>query len=256
MNKEVYIVYGVNDEVLYVGKGASGRSTHATSGVSHNRELNKYLIEKGKDNMFVKILHNNLRDFDATYIEKLLIQKLQPKFNKTLKENTYLKHNLFNGSVYKDKLREEVSIQYSQFKTVSDKVMNLVKNKLPHDYEFIMKYGFDLYESLPDKCYCRSLLLSNLRINIHLQNVECFHKELGIKVHDILPDNFLSEGVLSYFEKWYIPFKFYHVDRIVKSSFVIDNSTGVNIVLKRKFDCTESAKDFMKSPDLISVMQE
>ena len=49
MNKEVYIAYGENNEVLYVGQGNTGRHKHCLSGTSHNRDLNKYYFNNGED---------------------------------------------------------------------------------------------------------------------------------------------------------------------------------------------------------------
>ena len=45
--KEVYIAYGENNEVLYVGQGNIGRHKHCLSGTSHNRDLNRYYFNNG-----------------------------------------------------------------------------------------------------------------------------------------------------------------------------------------------------------------
>ena len=50
--KEVYIAYGENNEVLYVGQGNIGRHKHCLSGTSHCRELNRYYVVAEK--FFVK----------------------------------------------------------------------------------------------------------------------------------------------------------------------------------------------------------
>ena len=64
--KEVYIAYGENNEVLYVGQGNIGRHKHCLSGTSHNRDLNRYYfkdaqylysifdIENTKEGYFIK----------------------------------------------------------------------------------------------------------------------------------------------------------------------------------------------------------
>ena len=46
--KEVYVAYGENNEVLYVGQGNIGRYKHCLSGTSHNKELNRYYFNNGE----------------------------------------------------------------------------------------------------------------------------------------------------------------------------------------------------------------
>ena len=43
----VYHAYGLNGELLYVGKRTGGRLRHCNSGISSNFELNKYFFEHG-----------------------------------------------------------------------------------------------------------------------------------------------------------------------------------------------------------------
>ena len=62
MSKDLYEVYKAvsqEGEVLYVGYGKRGRHTHCMSGISHNKELNRYyFMNSGK--MFVEVIHENL----------------------------------------------------------------------------------------------------------------------------------------------------------------------------------------------------
>ena len=61
MNKEVYIAYGENNEVLYVGQGNLGRHKHCLSGTSHNRDLNRYYFNNGEgDCIRVEIVYEYL----------------------------------------------------------------------------------------------------------------------------------------------------------------------------------------------------
>ena len=80
--KEVYVAYGENNEVLYVGQGNTGRHKHCLSGTSHNRDLNRYYFNNGEDGSIrVEILHTNLTQDEAIEIEMELINKLKPLFN-------------------------------------------------------------------------------------------------------------------------------------------------------------------------------
>ena len=54
--KEVYIAYGGNNEVLYVGQGNIGRHKHCLSGTSHCRELNRYYFSNGENSIFVDVV--------------------------------------------------------------------------------------------------------------------------------------------------------------------------------------------------------
>lgn len=55
MKYYVYHAYGLNGELLYVGKGSGDRYKHCNSGVSHCFELNRYFFEYGADSIHVEI---------------------------------------------------------------------------------------------------------------------------------------------------------------------------------------------------------
>ena len=80
--KEVYIAYGENNEVLYVGQGNTGRHKHCLSGTSHNRDLNRYYFNNGEDSsMTVEVVHSCLSDAEAKAKEYEYIKTLKPLFN-------------------------------------------------------------------------------------------------------------------------------------------------------------------------------
>lgn len=75
---EVYICK-VGSEVLYVGQGRVGRSTHCTSGVSHVYGLNRlYFLGY---NLEVEVLWTNIAPEEARAKESELIAQHNPKFN-------------------------------------------------------------------------------------------------------------------------------------------------------------------------------
>lgn len=80
--KEVYVAYGLNDEVLYVGQGNIGRNTHCYSGASHNKHLNRYYFLNGEDGCIrIEVINTTACEKDALNIETKLIKELLPLFN-------------------------------------------------------------------------------------------------------------------------------------------------------------------------------
>lgn len=83
MSKDLYEVYKAvsqEGEVLYVGYGKRGRHTHCMSGISHNKELNRYyFMNSGR--MVVEVIQENLSRDKAKQMEDYLIKSLQPKLN-------------------------------------------------------------------------------------------------------------------------------------------------------------------------------
>ena len=81
-NKEVYIAYGLNNEVLYVGQGNIGRNNHCCSGISHNKQLNRYYFLNGEgDCIKTEIYKYVMCETEARDIEKELIESLSPLYN-------------------------------------------------------------------------------------------------------------------------------------------------------------------------------
>ena len=84
MNKEyyVYCAYGVNNEILYIGKGSGNRYQHCNNGISSNKALNRYYFANGEGACIkVRKLHTNLTNSEASRLETLEIKSLQPLFN-------------------------------------------------------------------------------------------------------------------------------------------------------------------------------
>ena len=114
MNKEVYIAYGGNNEVLYVGQGNIGRHKHCLSGTSHNKDLNRYYFNNGEDSsMTVEVVHSCLSDSEAKAKESEYIKTLKPLFNVVgVSECSYLSAT--------DVVKYENLIQYYLNKEIPD----------------------------------------------------------------------------------------------------------------------------------------
>lgn len=79
----VYVAYGINGDVLYVGKGVGDRYKHCDSGISSNYLLNKHHFNSTYNGgMTVDIVKTFDNDTDALIYEKELIFKLDPLYNK------------------------------------------------------------------------------------------------------------------------------------------------------------------------------
>lgn len=66
----VYCAYGINNEILYIGKGSGNRYQHCNSGISSNKALNRYYFNNGEgDCIRVEILYEYLSKKEASGIE-------------------------------------------------------------------------------------------------------------------------------------------------------------------------------------------
>ena len=112
--KEVYIAYGENNEVLYVGQGNTGRHKHCMSGTSHNKDLNRYYFNNGEDSsMTVEVVHSCLSESEAKAKECEYIKTLKPLFNVVgVSECSYLSAT--------DVVKYENLIQYYLNKEIPD----------------------------------------------------------------------------------------------------------------------------------------
>lgn len=174
MNKEVYIAYGNDNEVLYVGQGNTGRHKHCLSGTSHNKDLNRYYFKNGEDGSIrVDILHTNLTQDEAVEIEMEVINKLKPLFNgiipngsakmlkgkpkfipyqKTIQEYIVA---MQNGDIDKvreiDKLSPEYKAHYDLIGAKKLKALNYKPSKVKELYACIilkMKYAQDIRDEM------------------------------------------------------------------------------------------------------------
>lgn len=82
MSKEVYIAYGKNGEILYIGQGNIGRHKHCTSGVSHSKDLNRYFFLNGEEKSIrVEVVKIFKSEKEALKYEDELILLHNPLFN-------------------------------------------------------------------------------------------------------------------------------------------------------------------------------
>lgn len=78
----VYAAYGVNKELLYIGKGKGTRWKHCSSGISSSKALNRYYFSNGEDgSISTAILFRFPTNAKALHKEKELIDMYQPPFN-------------------------------------------------------------------------------------------------------------------------------------------------------------------------------
>lgn len=129
-NKEVYIAYGLNNEVLYVGQGNIGRNNHCCSGISHNKQLNRYYFLNGEDDCIkTEIYKCVICETEAREIEKELIENLSPLYN------------------IEKQIKPE-SAAYNSFSSVSRMYYDIVMNK--DDIEDVESKLIELKDSNKD----------------------------------------------------------------------------------------------------------
>jgi len=81
-NKEVYLAYGLEDELLYVGQGNIGRNKHCLNGCSHNKSLNRYYFLNGEDGSITTKVYSYYEcEKEAIVKEVELIKDLSPLYN-------------------------------------------------------------------------------------------------------------------------------------------------------------------------------
>lgn len=75
----VYHAYGMNNELLYVGKGSGERWKHCNSGVSSNKQLNRYYFQNGEgDCIKTQIKAYFDTEEEALHYEKASIKDSKP----------------------------------------------------------------------------------------------------------------------------------------------------------------------------------
>lgn len=78
----VYGAFGVDGELLYIGKGKGTRWKHCSSGISSSKALNRYYFQNGEgDCITTRILHRFSSNSKAVKKERELISLYQPPFN-------------------------------------------------------------------------------------------------------------------------------------------------------------------------------
>lgn len=85
----VYVAYGVEEEILYVGKGKGMRYSHCLHGGSSNPNINRYYFQNGEEgSISVSKVKYFETDEEALEYEKHLIKTLKPPFNVDYVENS------------------------------------------------------------------------------------------------------------------------------------------------------------------------
>ena len=81
MKYYVYKATGLNNEILYIGKGGGDRYKHCNSGISHCFHLNEYFFKNGSESINTKIVREFDCEIEALEYEKVCIQTLKPRLN-------------------------------------------------------------------------------------------------------------------------------------------------------------------------------
>lgn len=113
MNKYyVYAAYGLEDELLYIGKGCGSRWKHCIYGASSSTDLNRYFFQNGEiGSIKVKIMQLFEKEQDALKFEMCSIATMNPKFNKNFNDPSVIKSKNLTDF---EKLVIGLSVDYSR----------------------------------------------------------------------------------------------------------------------------------------------
>lgn len=131
--KEVYIAYGLDNEVLYVGQGNIGRSSHCYSGASHNKHLNRYYFLNGEEGAIrTEIFAYTNCEKDAVKIEVDLIKELSPICNSNhqatpdiIKRPNFTRNSEDYYNLYLEMLGCADSERFAEIKTQMSSILEL-----------------------------------------------------------------------------------------------------------------------------------
>ena len=84
MTNKVYEVYicKYDGDIVYIGQGLKGRHKHCSSGTSHVYELNEIVFCRNKELLSVEIIFESCDQGKVKHLEKQLILKHRPIYNK------------------------------------------------------------------------------------------------------------------------------------------------------------------------------
>lgn len=145
---DIYEVYvcKLDEEILYVGQGKSGRNKHCKSGVSHVYELNSLHFQNVE--VEVDVVFTSYRKSEVEKMELKLISELQPKFNKVgnskinpIEQPSVNFRTFYNVLSTKDKKmwykhRLDIISAYNDMK----KIHNSVDKTKPFVYDTVFRY--------------------------------------------------------------------------------------------------------------------
>lgn len=129
----VYVAYGVEEEVLYVGKGSGERYRHCLFGGSTNPDINRYYFQNGEfGSITVKKVKYFETDEEALEHEKYLIKTLKPLFNTDHVEKE-VKPLLRSLSIF-----EKISLGYVvDYRVIMKQYIEAIENEDTETVEFI-----------------------------------------------------------------------------------------------------------------------
>ena len=135
---EVYICKK-DGEIVYIGKGRKGRHKHCNSGTSHVYELNEIHFKEGSNILETEVVKYFKTDEEATILERLLIQKYKPAFNKVFTGRCSRALTSSGASSLKrDMLKYISDMGFKNQGGHYEKYYKLVD-------EFLSQYGYDFY---------------------------------------------------------------------------------------------------------------
>lgn len=211
-NFYVYVAYGVNSEVLYVGKGSGNRYKHCLSGASNCAAINRYFFQNGEDgSITVDIIKYFCTNKAALEYEVEKIVELKPLFNSD--HNVNFKGNNQLTKIYTDKerLNKGYKVDFARMmdeyiKSIEDGDLGtteMIEQKSNLHKEYVEVLGIDRIKSLGSNktkltnAYNLAIKFSdnNLEIKSRLSSLRVGKKYTSGDIVALLQDSYDSLGI-------------------------------------------------------------
>lgn len=104
---KIYELYtcSYEDKIVYIGEGIKGRHRHCNSGCSHVYELNKIHFLEGSEALSVVVIEESTSKSHVTTVERGMIKKFDPIFNKNHTKNSDPKELMAEGKLFRKDLK-------------------------------------------------------------------------------------------------------------------------------------------------------
>lgn len=199
----VYVAYGVNNEILYVGKGSGNRYKHCLSGASNCSAINKYYFQNGESGCIsVDILKYFSSNKEALKYEVDKIAALTPLFNSDHNGKVRDRKTLVEQYTDKERLEKGYVVDFSRMmneyiKSIEDGDLGtteMIEQKSNLHKEYVDVLGIDRIKSLGSNktkltnAYNLAIKFSdnNLEIKSRLSNLRVGKKYTSTDIVNLL----------------------------------------------------------------------
>lgn len=208
----VYAAYGVNSELLYIGKGSGNRYKHCLSGASNCSDINRYFFQNGEGGCItVDILKYFPNNKEALDYEVSKIVELNPLFNSDHSGKPREKRSFVDKYTDKERLQKGYVVDFSRMmneyiKSIEDGDLGtteMIEQKSNLHKEYVDVLGIDRIKSLGSNktkltnAYNLAVKFSdnNLEIKGRLSGLRVGNKYTSTEVVNLLQSSYDALGI-------------------------------------------------------------